>query len=239
MIPVEICIDCSEHDAALASASAAMSGGAHRIECCCDMHVGGLTPDATLIAKITNLVGNRMEVLVMIRPRDGDFDYSETEIEEMLDSISEMASSGAHGVVFGVERDGDVPLEVLRTLTERAKSLALSVSFHRAYDAITNPHRFIEQLIEIGCDRVLSAGVPWDSNEGAISGVVGLNKTIFAARGRIELVVGGGIAAANISTILSRLSSTTALSFHAYSSVRTDGETDESRIRSLVRRLAT
>jgi len=238
MIPVEVCIDCSDASAALASASAAQNGGASRIECCSAMDVGGLTPDAKVISSLSKSVGEELEILAMIRPRGGDFDYSEAEIAKMIESMSEMASSGAHGVVFGVEKEGELAQEALESLVQAAKMLSLSVTFHRAYDALTAPHQFLDSIIRSGCDRVLTAGVPWGDKRDAVSGVVGLNKTHFTALGRIEVVVGGGVTPSNAGSILSRISPPSALSFHAYSSVRTDGVTDEKKVRALVKSLS-
>ncbi len=234
MIPVEICIDCSDLDAALASASAAHEGGASRIECCAAMHTGGLTPEVSTIEQISLAFESKIEILAMIRPKSGNFHYSPSEINQMLESISDMAEAGAHGVVFGVVLDGALDSHNLNKLVRRATENGLLTTFHRAYDALSKPQASIEALKAANINRVLTSGVSWGDTRSALHGIDGLNQTLTGAGNGFEVVVGGGISSENASSIQNRLSSYGSRSFHAYSSVLKDGLTDVSLVRDLV-----
>jgi len=237
MIPVEICIDCSNLDAALASASAAKEGGASRIECCAHMESGGLTPEVEIVKQIVEAVGMEVEILVMIRPREGNFDYSPAEILQMLESISSMAAAGAHGVVLGAVRDGTVDGRNLETLTLRATDCNLSITFHRAYDALSDPAKAIEALKAMDIDRILTSGMTWGDASSALFGIRGLNQTLSKAGDAVEIVVGGGISAGNASAIQNQLIAEGKRSFHAFSSVLKDALTDTALVADLVRNL--
>jgi len=233
MIPVEICIDCSDEDSALASASAALKGGAQRLECCADMHLDGLTPSPTLVASIKQLVGNKMEVLAMIRPHEGDFSYSSGQIQSMSEGIATMATAGADGVVFGTLTNGVIDTNALNHLMKEANRHNTGVTFHRAFDALNSPVEAVQTLIDFGCHRVLTSGTPWDSMLCAVDGISNLKNIIHAAERRIEVVIGGGISAETASHLFEKLPKE-GVSVHAYSSVRSGGVTDSLKVRQLV-----
>ncbi len=234
MILVEICIDCSDEDDALASASAALRGGAQRLECCATMHLDGLTPSATVASSIKRLVGNKMEVLAMIRPHEGDFSYSNGQIQSMSESIEAMATAGADGVVFGTLASGKIDANALSHLMKNANRHNIRVTFHRAFDALDSPVKAVQTLIDFGCHRVLTSGTPWNSTLGALEGISNLKKIIHAAERRIEIVIGGGISAQTASHLLEKLHISGRVSIHAYSSVRSGGATDALKVRQLV-----
>ena len=234
MIPVEICIDCSDADAALASASAALKGGAQRLECCADMHLDGLTPSPALVSSIKRLVGNKMEVLAMIRPHEGDFSYSTAQIHSMSEGIEAMATAGADGVVFGMLASGKLDTNALNHLMRDANRHNTQVTFHRAFDALDSPVEAVQALIDFDCHRVLTSGTPWGSTLGALEGISNLKNILHAAEHRIEIVIGGGISAQTVPFLLKKLQITGRVSIHAYSSVRSGGVTDALKVRQLV-----
>ncbi len=234
MIPVEICIDCSDEDAALASASAALKGGAQRLECCADMHLDGLTPSPTIVSSVKRLVGNKMEVLAMIRPQEGDFSYSNGQIQSMSEGIAAMANAGADGVVFGTLASGKIDANALTHLMNEANQHNTRVTFHRAFDALDSPVKAVQTLIDFGCHRVLTSGTPWNSTLAALEGISNLKNIIRAAERRIEVVIGGGISAQTVSHLIDNLQIAGRISIHAYSSVRSGGITDGAKVRQLV-----
>jgi copper homeostasis protein len=179
-ILVEACVDSVE------SAVAAQEGGAGRIELCDNLVEGGTTPSAGTLAACRARL--KIPIFVMIRPRGGDFLYSEIEREVMRHDIAEARRLGADGVVFGTLRpDGSLDAECLRDLM--AHSQGLGVTFHRAFDVCRDPSATLEQLIELGVQRVLTSGQVPKALEGA-SAIAGF---VRQARGRIGILAGGGV----------------------------------------------
>lgn len=189
MTLVEACVDTP------AGAVAAIEAGAGRVELCANLIEGGTTPGAGAIA----LAVERSEapVMVMIRPRGGDFLYSGGELEEMRRDIAVAAELGAHGIVLGLLRpDGRVDEE--RTALLVADSGPLSVTFHRAFDLCRDPLEGLETLIALGVDRVLTSGQAPSVTEGLPL----LRGLAAAADGRIGILPGGGIRSANVAAVL-------------------------------------
>jgi copper homeostasis protein len=146
---IEVCVDSVE------SAIAAQEGGADRVELCDNLIEGGTTPSAGAIALARRSLGIKLQV--MIRPRGGDFCYSDLELAIMEHDIRVARELGADGVVFGLlTPDGDVDVPHTRALLELARPL--SVTFHRAFDVARDPFEALERLIELGVDRVLTTG---------------------------------------------------------------------------------
>jgi len=232
MPDVEICIDCSEATSALVSAEAAVLGGAHRIECCSAMEVGGLTPDLEIMQAIIDSVGGRIDILAMIRPRSGDFNFSRPERLSMLTSAESLISMGVDGIVIGSLLDGEIDDTFCAELASFASYNGVTVTFHRAFDALLEPTQALSFLEENRVRRVLTSGNPWASNKKADEGI----QTILAyskASPNIEWVVGGGVSQANASTICDGLSGIP-FSIHAYSSVLEDGVTSKEKVQALV-----
>ncbi len=181
---------CTSPEAALA----AQAGGASRIELCRDLPCGGLTPaEADIRAAVERC---RIPVNILVRPRPGDFTYSAAEIAEMVRSIGVCKEAGANGVVVGaLDRQGRVDGAAMRTLIAAARPL--SVTFHRAFDVCADPVEALEELIALGCDRLLTSGHEADAYAGRFR----LAEIVRQAAGRIVILAGCGIREWNIDAI--------------------------------------
>ncbi len=200
---VEICIDSVE------SAIAAERGGANRIELCSDLLEGGITPGAGLIASVRRRVG--IDLFVMIRPRGGDFCYTNFEFDVMQAEINHARDLGADGVVLGLlDEQGRVDVDRTRKLVELARPLP--VTFHRAIDMTPDLSAALEDVIATGAARILTSG----GEPNVTRGIRQVARMVEAANRRISIMPGGGITARNIATIAE---ATGATEFH--SSVRT------------------
>lgn len=189
----------------LASALAAQRGGAGRIELCAALELGGLTPSHAQIALARDRL--RMPLYVLIRPRAGDFLYNELELETMQRDIEACAAAGCDGVVLGaLDADGHIDLPRCRSLIDAAG--AMGVTFHRAFDLACDPVRALEDLLALGCERVLTSGAQPAATEGAAL----ISDLVVQARDRIVVMPGAGIDAGNIAALAQR---TRAREFHA------------------------
>jgi len=137
------------------SALAAQQGGADRIELCVGLAEGGLTPSMGLIKQVAQLSGLKKHVL--IRPRGGDFCYTPDEVAIMETDIRLLKEEGIDGVVIGaLNPDGTIDLPTMRRLITAAEGL--SITFHRAFDMCANPEKSLEDIIALGCHRILTYG---------------------------------------------------------------------------------
>lgn len=233
MIPLEICIDTSTVTNTRLDVQTAYIGGAATIELCADLAAQGLTPRSEMIAIARAAFGQRRGVMVMIRPRAGDFVYSPTEVALMCEQIGMAAHAGADGVVFGLLTQlpqayahGTYAIDMphLTRLTAYAKSLRLKVTFHRAFDELpiqTQPHALLDQLIDVGIDRVLTCGAALASGKRAVECGAWLADLIDYAQGRIAVVIAGGVAAATVPALLAQLPTEASARFglHSHSGV--------------------
>jgi copper homeostasis protein len=186
---LEACVDSVE------SALAAQAGGAHRIELCEDLLEGGTTPSAGMIEVCRERL--RIPVHVLIRPRGGDFVYSDLEIEVMQRDIALARRLGAQGVVYGALRaDGSVDVE--RTKALLGASRPLSVTFHRAFDFTPDADAALDTLIGLGVDRVLTSG----QAPTAVEGTRTLARLVARAAGRIGILAGGGLTEENVAGVV-------------------------------------
>ncbi|MFN8442034.1 MAG: copper homeostasis protein CutC [Caldilineaceae bacterium] len=175
----EICIDSVE------GAIAAQEGGARRVELCDNLVEGGTTPSIGMIKLVRNKV--EIGVNVIIRPRGGDFLYSDLEFEVMKLDIQAAKEAGADAVVFGLlNADGTIDKE--RTAELVALSRPMPVTFHRAFDMTPDAFAALETLIELGVDRVLTSG----QQETVAQGLSLLTELVKAAGNRIIVMPGGG-----------------------------------------------
>ena len=146
----EICANSVE------SCLAAQTGGANRVELCAGIPEGGTTPSYGEI-KTARRILTTTRLHVIIRPRGGDFLYTPLELERMTEDIAVARQLGADGVVFGcLTPDGDVDTNSCKLLMEAAQGM--SVTFHRAFDNCRDPFRALEDIIALGCDRILTSG---------------------------------------------------------------------------------
>jgi copper homeostasis protein len=188
-ILLEICLDSVD------SALAAQQGGAHRIELCSSLIEGGVTPSAGLMSIVRDLVS--IHLYAMIRPRSGDFCYSDEELAVMQRDIKVAKQIGANGVVFGIlDHDGMVDVARCRRLVDAARPL--KVTFHRAFDMSRDLNQSLEQIIHAGVDRVLTSGAHEKVEEG-LSKLMQLNR---AAGNRVAVMAGGGITERNVRRII-------------------------------------
>ncbi|HET9150078.1 MAG TPA: copper homeostasis protein CutC [Gemmatimonadales bacterium] len=188
-ILIEACVDTVQ------SALAAEAGGADRIELCDNLAEGGTTPSAGMIEECVARLG--IPVFVIIRPRGGDFLYTSSELAVMLRDIGHAKQLGVAGIVTGaLDKDGGVAMTTMGDLLIAASPLP--VTFHRAFDAVRNPDDALDQLIEIGIARVLTAGQAATALEGAPA----IAATVERAAGRIGVIAGGGVNADNVAEIV-------------------------------------
>lgn len=181
---VEICVDSVE------GALAAERGGADRVELCAGLAEGGVTPGAGLIKVVRERVD--LGVYAMIRPRGGDFLYTKAEVAVMREEIRIAKDLGVDGFVFGcLTEEGDIDLWRTEALMNLARPGG--VTFHRAFDMCRDPRKALDDLADLGVDRVLTSGQEANCVAG-ISLIAELNQQ---AAGRIVIMPGGGITADN------------------------------------------
>lgn len=237
MVKVEICINSDCLLCVRESANIAYQGGASTIELCSAMQFNGLTPKREHIIEARESFNRKNGLMVMIRPRNGHFAYFRQEIQVMVQQIKTAAEVGADGVVFGALRKSDhcIDVDSLRELMATSRKYNLKVTFHRAFDATPDPLTALDILIESGVDRVLTSGTIWEKLETALAGVKRLNQIIVNARGRIEIVIGGGINSQNVEPLLHDLPLMgNKISVHAYSGVQVNGIISLEKVKSLV-----
>ncbi|HVJ06950.1 MAG TPA: copper homeostasis protein CutC [Acidisarcina sp.] len=196
---LEICVDSVE------SAIAAYRGGAQRVELCSNLAEGGITPSAGLIEYVREHVPLTLSVL--LRPRPGDFVYTDSELEVLRYDIEQAKRLGADMVVFGVlDGNGDVDYERTSELVQLARPL--KVTFHRAFDMTRDLFASLDVLMAMGVDRILTSG----GEIRAVDGADTIQRLQHKAQGKITLMPGGGITPANILEVATR---TGATEFHA------------------------
>ena len=177
---IEICANSFE------SAKAAHYAGAHRIELCTELSVGGLTPSHGLIEKVISELD--IPVHILIRPRSGNFTYSEEEFDVMLKDIDFCKKIGCSGIVSGV-LTGDNEIDFEKTEQLINASEGMEFTFHRAFDWVENPLNELQKLIDLKVKRLLSSG----QKPTAIEGISLLKELKNFSEGKIEIMPGGGI----------------------------------------------
>lgn len=178
------------------SALNAEQGGADRIEFCENLSQGGVTPSSAKIKLAKSKL--RIPIFVLIRPRKGDFLYSDLEVETMLDSIQIAKELGADGIVSGaLQANGTLSLPQMRQLVKIANPLPFTC--HRAFDMCSDPNLALEQLIDLGIKRILTSG----QRSSAIEGKKNIENFVQLADGRIKILAGAGIRPHNITELLS------------------------------------
>ena len=181
---IEICLESIE------SVLAAEAGGADRVEFCADLFEGGTTP--SLGSFKTARKHSKIAMNVMIRPRGGDFCYSDLEFEAMKEDVRLFREAGADGIVFGIlTPDGEIDVQRSKEIIALARPC--SVTFHRAFDMTPNASRSLETLIDLGVDRLLTSGL----EATVIEGLETLKMLVRQAGDRIIVMPGCGITERN------------------------------------------
>ncbi len=200
----------------VASCVAAQEGGADRVELCAGIPEGGTTPSYGEMVVARELL--KIKLHVIIRPRGGDFLYSPIEMQSMIKDIELAKKVGVDGVVFGcLTPTGDIDMPKMKELMKASEGL--SVTFHRAFDVCKDPKLALEQIIELGCNRILTSGQAGTAEEG-ISLLAELQEQ---ANGRILLMAGCGVNQNNIATI-AKETGITEFHFSARESIKSDME---------------
>jgi copper homeostasis protein len=205
MYKFEICAN------SVASCIAAQKGGANRVELCAGIPEGGTTPSYGMIRNARESISIALNVI--IRPRGGDFLYSESEIKEMVYDIQVAKELGADGLVFGcLSPDGNVDMKAMKTLMDAAGDTP--VTFHRAFDHTIDPFKALEDIISLGCVRILTSGC----KPTALEGTELLAQLVERAGERLIIMPGCGVRENNIAEI-ARLSGAREFHFSARESV--------------------
>jgi len=174
---------------------AAERHGAGRIELCADLDGGGVTPSPSLLEEAVRVT--RLPIHVMIRPRGGNFVYDASEVEAMCAAAADARAAGAAGIVTGaLSPDGSLDLPGIERIRIAAGPLATVV--HRAFDQVSRPRDALDELIELGVAGVLTAG----GSGTAAEGIPRLRQLADAARGRLEIIAGGSVSAADVVRIV-------------------------------------
>lgn len=188
-VRLEICIDSVE------SALAAQAGGADRVELCSALFEGGLTPSAGLLEIVRDRV--KIGIAAMIRPRGGDFCYSDDEFAVMECDLVMAKELGADVIVLGLlNPDGTVDVPRNRRLIELARPLP--VTFHRAFDMTRDPFEALDTLLDLGVERVLTSG----QEKSAVEGMDLIAELVARAGERLIVMPGGGITERNLQKVL-------------------------------------
>lgn len=178
------------------SAIMAAEAGANRIELCSALSDSGLTPSAGTIIQAIQAV--KIPVYVMIRPREGNFVYSNTEFKTMLSDIDFAVTHGASGIVCGIlNKDNTVDTIRMQQIVECAGSLG--VTFHRAFDMTTDKMKAAEDIIACGCERILTSGGEATAMEGKLM----IKQLVSDTSGRIIIMPGSGINHTNYQHLIS------------------------------------
>jgi copper homeostasis protein len=178
----------------LESATLAQKAGADRVELCANIPVGGTTPSIEIIKQAREHL--TINIYVMIRPRGGNFVYSEAELEQMKSDIENIKKLDVNGFVFGIlKEDKTINIEQNKALVELAKPFPCS--FHRAFDAVSNYEQALEDVISCGFSTLLTSG----TFSNVMAGKEVLKKLVEQAKNRIEIMPGGGLRSSNISEL--------------------------------------
>lgn len=190
-VTLEICAD------SVGACVAAESGGAQRIELCTGLVEGGTTPSAGTLALALERV--KLPIVVLVRPRRGDFGYDDVEIETSLRDIAAAKRAGAHGIALGaLDVNGSIDVATVTALVRAARPLP--VTFHRAFDFVREPLAALDVLLSLGVERVLTAGGAAD----VFAGAERIAQLVAAAGGRCEVIAGGGVRAHGVRALVAR-----------------------------------
>jgi copper homeostasis protein len=185
----EVCVE------GLAGVRAAEVGGAHRVELCAGLVEGGTTPSSGTVALALERVG--IDIVVLVRPRGGDFLYTDEEFDTMVRDVEAVRAAGAFGVATGALAAGG-RIDVQRTTCLVAAARPMQVTFHRAFDMTRDPREALETLMELGVDRVLTSG----QRRSVPEGLELIRELVDQAGNRIVVMPGCGIQEDNLREVL-------------------------------------
>ena len=186
---VEACVD------AIDAALEAERGGAGRIELCGELLQGGVTPSAGLIAAVWDRID--IPLFVLVRPRTGDFLYTDDELDVIRRDIEQMKALGVDGIAIGaLTANGDVDEPVMRSLIALARPMA--VTFHRAFDFVRDQDSALTALLALGVDRVLTSG----GAATALGGAGAIRRMVERAGAQMIVMAGGSITASNVGEVV-------------------------------------
>lgn len=186
---IEVCVD------SLESALIAEQAGANRIELCLDLNIGGTTPSYGLMKSVRKHVD--IPIFTMIRPRSGDFCYTDYELEVMKEDIILAKELKMDGIVIGVlDEEGDFNVSVMREFTQLARPMKINI--HRAFDMCRNPIKELDKLLDIGADRILTSG----GCSTAVEGLELIKEIQNRVGDRISIMPGSGVNKDNVIEII-------------------------------------
>ncbi|MDO3626356.1 copper homeostasis protein CutC [Mucilaginibacter sp. BT774] len=191
MINLEVCAN------TLTSALSAQEGGAIRVELCDNLGEGGTTPSYGQIKLARQLL--HIKLYVLVRPREGDFLYTDTEFEIMKTDVQNCIDIGCDGVVIGIlNPDGSIDTKRCAELVKMATDKGLGVTFHRAFDMCNDMDKALEEIIAMGCERILTSG----GRSTAIEGAHIIAHLIEKAAGRIIIMPGSGVSESTVADLV-------------------------------------
>ena len=198
----------------LKSAIIAQASDADRVELCANMKEGGTTPDFKITEQVRKEVS--IDLNVMIRPRGGDFVYTNAEFEQMKSEIVALKKLNVDGFVFGIlDREGNVNMDQNQELVALADPIPCT--FHRAFDVVNNMYQSLENVIECGFKTILTSG----QKENVVEGITILAELVKKANNRIVIMPGGGLRSTNIGLLKEKTNAT----FYHSSAIVELGET--------------
>lgn len=190
-VSLEVCAN------SVTSALAAQAGGAARVELCENLLEGGTTPSHGEILLARKLL--HIKLYVLIRPRGGDFLYTDIEYNIMMADIRYCIEAGCDGIVIGMlNEDGAIDIPRCTEMVNLAKQWGLGVTFHRAFDMCADMFLAMEQIIEMGCERILTSGGKSTAMEGAYN----IARLVSKASSRIKIMPGSGVSEANVADLV-------------------------------------
>lgn len=191
MVALEVCAN------SITSALAAQKGGAVRVELCDNLYAGGTTPSPGQITVARELLN--IKLYVLIRPRGADFLYSDIEFETMIADVQYCIDAGCDGIVTGIlNADGTIDKERNRILADMATKAGLGATFHRAFDMCADYTQALEDIIELGFERILTSG----GKSTAVEGARVIADLVKQANGRISIMAGSGLTEINAADLV-------------------------------------
>lgn len=205
---LECCVDSVE------SALAAQKGGANRVELCSALVIGGLSPSVALFKKVKEVLDIKIHVL--LRPRFGDFCYTDYEHEIIKEEVKMFRELGADGIVIGtLKSDGFLNMDQMRELIEEAGDM--SITLHRAFDMCKDPIKSLEDVKELGIHTILTSG----QKNSCVYGTELLKKLVQNTEGKVDILIGGGVDASVIKELHDK---TGATSYHMSGKITLDSK---------------